>query len=195
MHSNYIILGSVLLVLILLTVMSSSSYVPYRPTSAYLNEYTYEGMEGDEGMKEEEGMKDEEGMKEEEGMEGEEGMKDDEGMVAPLTQEGFSLSADEAKVFNEYKAAKTKYESMKTEWEKIVNNAKSNTEGFTGMTGSVYNTNTYILDQFSSAVGDVSCAGKSSGLSNSTGPLCLSEDQKRLLQTRGGNATGGGSKV
>ena len=68
-------------------------------------------------------------------------------------------------------------------------------EGFRGLGTSDYNNNMFILDQFSSAVGSAECAGKSSGLSNSKGPLCLSDDQKRLLQTRGGNATGMDSQI
>jgi len=68
-------------------------------------------------------------------------------------------------------------------------------EGFRGLGTSDYNNNMFILDQFSSAVGSAECAGKSSGLSNSKGPLCLSDDQKRLLQTRGGNASGMDSQI
>jgi hypothetical protein len=183
MHSNYIIFGSVLFVLILLTMTCSGNVVPYHRNSAYLNEYTYEGMEGGEG---EEGMEDEEGM---EGEKGEEGMEDEEGMEG---EEGFTLTSDEAKAHKEFKEAKAAYQKAKVAWETIVNNAKTGTEGFEG---SSYTAKSFILDQFSSAVGDASCAGKSSGLSNSTGPLCLSDDQKRLLQTRGGNASSGESKI
>ena len=174
MHLNYIIVGCVLFVLILLTMTSSCSYVPHHRTSAYLNEYTYEGMEGEE----QEGMEDEE----KEGME-DEGMEDEE-------KEGFALTGDEKTAYEEYKKAKDAFTKSKKAWDAIVN--KSGTEGFTG---SNYTANSFILDQFSSAVGAPSCVGKSSGLSNSTGPLCLSDDQKRLLQTRGGNASSGESKI
>lgn len=46
------------------------------------------------------------------------------------------------------------------------------------------------LDIFASATGDASCGYKSSGLSNSRGPLCLSDELIRTLRTRGFNATG-----
>jgi hypothetical protein len=47
------------------------------------------------------------------------------------------------------------------------------------------------IDRFSQAKGDTSCFGKSSGLSNSKGSLCLGNDLTTLLRTRGGNQTGG----
>lgn len=43
------------------------------------------------------------------------------------------------------------------------------------------------LDAFGEVKGDLGCVGQSSGLSNSTGALCLDENQKQLLSTRGGN--------
>ena len=61
-------------------------------------------------------------------------------------------------------------------------------EGFTS--GS---TNT--LDIFSKSVGNQTCSSKASGLSNSMGALCLSEEQLYLLQSRGGNSTGRDSQI
>jgi hypothetical protein len=81
------------------------------------------------------------------------------------------------------------------EQEGMENEDEEEQEGFRGLGTSDYNNNAFILDQFSSAIGSAECAGKSSGLSNSKGPLCLSDDQKRLLQTRGGNATGMDSQI
>ena len=43
------------------------------------------------------------------------------------------------------------------------------------------------LDAFGGVKGDLDCVGASSGLSNSTGALCLDESHKQLLSTRGGN--------
>jgi hypothetical protein len=47
------------------------------------------------------------------------------------------------------------------------------------------------IDVFSSAKSDLSCAFTSSGLSNSTGSLCIGNNPElyNLLNTRGGNAT------
>lgn len=42
------------------------------------------------------------------------------------------------------------------------------------------------LDKFANAEGKLDCK-ESSGLSNSKGGLCLSDEHKRLLSTRGGN--------
>lgn len=47
--------------------------------------------------------------------------------------------------------------------------------------------NALARNSFMDAEGNPSCLDKSSGLSNSGGPLCMSEDQLRELRTRGGN--------
>lgn len=46
------------------------------------------------------------------------------------------------------------------------------------------------IDKFSEIKGDASCLGKSSGLSNSMGGLCLDDNMQNMLRTRGGNQTG-----
>ena len=43
------------------------------------------------------------------------------------------------------------------------------------------------IDKIGSSKGSSECIGKSSGLSNSKGGLCLDEQQIKLLSTRGGN--------
>jgi hypothetical protein len=45
------------------------------------------------------------------------------------------------------------------------------------------------LDKFADAEGKLSCTDNS-GLSNSKGGLCLTDEHRRLLSTRGGNSTG-----
>ena len=45
------------------------------------------------------------------------------------------------------------------------------------------------LDIYSQAKGDIAC--ENFGLYNSKGPLCLDDNMKRMLQTRGANAEGG----
>jgi len=49
------------------------------------------------------------------------------------------------------------------------------------------------IDIYSEAKGDVSC--ESMGLYNSKGPLCLDDNMKRMLQTRGANAKGGFGQI
>jgi hypothetical protein len=51
------------------------------------------------------------------------------------------------------------------------------------------------IELYSSAKGDPSCFGKSAGLSNSKGSLCLDENQMNMLLTRGGNSTGKDSQI
>lgn len=48
------------------------------------------------------------------------------------------------------------------------------------------------IDMYGSTPGSKTCFGRSFGLSKSTGPLCLNQDQYRLMTTRGQNATGPG---
>ena len=49
------------------------------------------------------------------------------------------------------------------------------------------------LDIYSEAKGDITC--DSMGLYNSKGPLCLDDNMKRMLQTRGANAQGGFGQI
>jgi hypothetical protein len=53
----------------------------------------------------------------------------------------------------------------------------------------------HSVDTIGSAKGSLECVGKSSGLSNSMGGLCLDENQKNLLATRGGNMTSGSAEI
>ena len=52
-----------------------------------------------------------------------------------------------------------------------------------------------MLDVFSQVEGKLSCGPISSQLHNSRGGLCLTADQQKLLQTRGGNSTSGESQI
>ena len=51
------------------------------------------------------------------------------------------------------------------------------------------------LDKFSALKSSKDCVGNSSGLSNSTGALCLDSDTAAMLKTRGGNMTSGDSQI
>ena len=51
------------------------------------------------------------------------------------------------------------------------------------------------LDKIGSSHGSAACVGKSSGLSNSMGGLCLDANQIKLLSTRGGNMTAGSDDI
>jgi hypothetical protein len=62
--------------------------------------------------------------------------------------------------------------------------------GMNGLFCSPLSTAVDNLDKFANAEGKLNCTDNS-GLSNSRGGLCLTDDHKRLLTTRGGNSTGG----
>ena len=61
-----------------------------------------------------------------------------------------------------------------------------------GVFGSLESTDTQ-LDMYSQAKGDLSCLG--SGYHNSKGALCMTDDMKKMLSTRGLNASGPASVV
>lgn len=62
--------------------------------------------------------------------------------------------------------------------------------GMNGLFCSPLSTAVDNLDKFANAEGKLNCTDNS-GLSNSRGGLCLSEEHKLLLSTRGGNSTNG----
>jgi hypothetical protein len=51
--------------------------------------------------------------------------------------------------------------------------------------------NNRSIDMYGPTAGSTTCFGRSFGLSKSTGPLCVNQEQYRLMTTRGQNATGG----
>jgi len=52
-----------------------------------------------------------------------------------------------------------------------------------------------VLDRYGSTPSGPQCFGRSSGYSKSLGPLCLSQEDARLLSTRGGNISGNDSTI
>jgi hypothetical protein len=51
------------------------------------------------------------------------------------------------------------------------------------------------IDRYGKTPSGPECIGQGSGYSKSLGPLCMSEEDKRMLSTRGGNAAGGDSII
>jgi hypothetical protein len=72
------------------------------------------------------------------------------------------------------------------------NNEKKKVEGFSGLLSSPYGGETN-LDVFSQLNSSKTCTP--SPYSNSQGYLCLDNNTSKLLQTRGGNATGGNGQI
>lgn len=83
----------------------------------------------------------------------------------------------------------SKYENMANKEEE---KKEEDVEGFQGMSDETsyasVNDNAPI-DSFSKLEGSLSSEG-CAGLTNSQGPLVCNDEQKKLLSTRGGNATG-----
>lgn len=52
-----------------------------------------------------------------------------------------------------------------------------------------------MIDRYGKTPGEPACFGKSMGYSRSTGPLCFTEEDLRLLTTRGGNMGGRDSVI
>jgi hypothetical protein len=98
----------------------------------------------------------------------------DSTFTQPSTFEGYSNIIDNSKsdLYNQY----------------LINKPDASCDKILGFNGIQCNTNedNLRLDMFSNAVGKLDCKN-SSGLSNSRGPLCLSDTHINLLKTRGGN--------
>ena len=100
--------------------------------------------------------------------------------------------------FGNFKESPTEYstfpENLNLDFQKNKDIDTTNTSpcrkvvGFNGLFCSAENEPANPLDTFSKASGSLTCP--SYGYANSRGFLCLDAEQKRLLSTRGGNASG-----
>jgi len=77
---------------------------------------------------------------------------------------------------------------------KFSNQDCSKVKGFNGLFCKPYVADNKV-DLFSQVNGEAKCDGNSSGLYNSKGGLCLDNNLKNLLRTRGGNQTGGNDQI
>ena len=180
---NFYILGGALVLLILLT--ASCACCDFKPHSKKVSFSKYEGMEG-EG----EGEEMEEPLEEDEEMEGFEG--DEEEM------EGFE--GDEEDIDERF-GPHEGYEEEEEEEEEPESMMSQIKSGFSGLLGKneegmVNNSNPrpYSEDTLYDIYGpptkgSLDCGSRSAGLTNSKGPLCLSDKQLNMLKTRGGNAS------
>lgn len=138
---NVVVAGAILLLMIIVMLNSTKTFVPYYEDSIFTHNYPYEGFEQ---------------------------MHNSQDYVSTQTGKGDGyvpfLINDET-----------------TGCKKIY--------GFDGLYCSP-STPDAKLDQFSDVKGSVECVGKSSGLTNSKGGLCLDSAHMALLKTRGGNQTG-----
>jgi len=183
-RSTLYILGGVLVLLILLT--ASCACCDFKPHSKKVRFTKYEGMEGGEGEEGEEEMNDE-GDEEllEEGDEEVEGFGFPyEGIVEEMGDEGSDdeESEDADEMVEESMINKMK-RGLGLDTEK---------EGLQNLGPCPYNDESMCgkYDIYGPPTkGSLDCGAQSAGLSNSKGPLCLSQKQRNLLSTRGNNAT------
>jgi len=200
---NFYILGGALVLLILLT--ASCACCDFKPHSKKVSFSKYEGMEGEgegegmegegEGMEGEgEGEEMEEPLEEDEEMEGFEGEDDEE-------MEGFEGDEEEDEDVDERFGPYEGYEDEEEEEEEPESMMSQIKSGFSGLLGKneegmVNNSNPrpYSEDTLYDIYGpptkgSLECGSRSAGLTNSKGPLCLSDKQLNMLKTRGGNAS------
>ena len=188
---NFYILGGALVLLILLT--ASCACCDFKPHSKKVSFSKYEGMEGEgEGEEMEEPLEEDE---ETEGFEGEEGEEMEEGEEE---MEGFEEDDED---IDERFGPHEGYEEEEEEEEEPESMMSQIKSGFSGLLGKneegmVNNSNPrpYSEDTLYDIYGpptkgSLDCGSRSAGLTNSKGPLCLSDKQLNMLKTRGGNAS------
>jgi hypothetical protein len=108
-----------------------------------------------------------------------------EGFTSHYKSADYSSSSDN-KAMDTYKSFLINPESSSTDCKKVF--------GFDGLfcQPSVADNK---IDIFSKAKGSLECSGSSSELTNSKGSLCLDDNMKKMLMSRGGNASGGDWKI
>jgi hypothetical protein len=158
------ILGCALVLLILFS--SSCACCNYKPHSKKVAFSKYEGMEDGETLEDEEPNED---------------LEDDEFEDDEFEDEGFE---DEG--FDED-------DSMMSQIKNGLNGFMGKSKSEEGMMNKLdpnpYSEDTLYDIYGPPTKGSLDCGARSAGLTNSKGPLCLSNNQLDMLKTRGGNAS------
>jgi hypothetical protein len=175
-----IIFGCVLMLVVILMLTSASVVTPYARTMSTLDEHAYEGFVTVDSIK-------------------------NHVKAAKDALKDFSVDVSNNAEFSKLRTVFTetadKIVAMISneevnEKDGATQKKKDEKESFTNLNGTDYaSVDPQTIDVFSIAVGSPTCVNKSSGLSNSMGSLCLTDDMKAMLQTRGGNSTGGDSQI
>jgi len=195
---NFYILGAALVLLILLT--ATCACCDFKPHSNKVRFSKYEGMEGDmEGDIEGDVEGDVEGDMEGEVEGGDEGDLEenvDEGFGHPYEgMDEMEPEEEEMEGMNEIEQEEEDEEDV--EEESMATKIKNGFGLFSkeGMQNpKMSDPRPYSEDELYDIYGpptkgSLNCGARSAGLSNSKGPLCLSDKQLNLLKTRGGNAS------
>jgi len=164
----YIAIILALVVIIFITSSSGSTYVPYIKTSYFDQAFPYEGMAT---------------------------LGPVEAPAAPVSQVAPVVAGNTSpatgNIVGDYMKWMTNLLPSTNDISSTFNVAK--VEGF-ALQPSPYNA-PEMLDRYGKTPGEPSCFGKSMGYSRSTGPLCFTEEDLKLLTTRGGNITGRDSVI
>lgn len=150
----------VILILFIFVGPYSTCVVPYSKDTLFSNMYKYEGAQNMESVPAADDNKD------------------------PATSTTQNTAASPTNIADIYNAAMN---SIKRENYSNNANAKK-VEGF-ALQPAPFIDNP-VLDRYGSTPSGPQCFGKSSGYSNSLGPLCFSQEDVQLLSTRGGNISG-----
>ena len=137
----------------------SSSPVPYYPDNIFAKQFPYNR----EGMKS-----------------GEENNDADEEPKKETMIEGNNPDEESTETEEETKPTTSSSEKKSSD--------KKKKEGFEGLTAGSF-TNEQYIGYLANVKTGGNCGNTSNGYSTSTGYLCLSPDELRYLQSRGGNAT------
>ena len=187
LNTKYVIFGCVLLLVLLISMAGGCGAMPYSATTR--SYATFEGLETKSEFDasvnklldelEKLGDKDEDIKQKIMEMRS----TDDSGYDKKALKVGLKGLTD-VKSSEIYKLAQKFMEEKLSDQEEMKVNEK---EGFENRSQSI--------DIFGTAVGNQSCVKTASGLSNSMGALCLSDEQLYMLQSRGGNSSGRDSQI
>jgi hypothetical protein len=167
---NIYILGCVLLLLLLISVSFSCNFMPHTNKRTYKK---YEGME-----QQSEGTEDDEALEDEDEYEGEDEYPTDGEDEYPTDGDEYEEEDDEG-VMGQIKNGLTGFMSNSSDDEGMMNKLGPNP----------YSEDTLYDIYGPPTKGSLDCGARSAGLTNSKGPLCLSNKQLNMLKTRGGNAS------
>jgi hypothetical protein len=179
-NTQLIILGVFLFIIILISLCTVSGPVPYSKDTLFGIQYPYEGFEGDSATSASHSDGD---------TSSNDSLNDTINKLKKKVESGLAAEG----MFDKKKEGMfdKKKEGM-TDKKKEGMFDKKKVEGFSGLLSSPYGTESNI-DVFSQLNSSKTCT--SSPYSNSQGYLCLDANASKLLQTRGGNATGGNGQI
>jgi len=184
---KYVIFGSVLLLVLLISMASACGAMPYSATTR--SYATFEGLE----------TKSEFDASVNKLLDDLEKLGENDEAITQKIKEIRSIddSGYDKKALKTSLKGLTDVESsdMYKEIQKFIQEKLSDQEEMNVKEEEGFENRSQSIDIFGTAVGNQNCVKTASGLSNSMGALCLSDEQLYMLQSRGGNSTGRDSQI